>query len=95
MCAPCSISAESPVLQVHWANCMCTANESGILHVRQPGWRDFEIALVLQALSIPKGQLRVTGLVDTSSYVSLGRRDKASKKESLGSCSSSLVPVDL
>ena len=80
MCALCSICAESPVLQVHWANCMCTANVSGILHVREPSWRDFEIALVLQALSSPKGQLRVTGLVDTSRYVSLGRRDKASKK---------------
>lgn len=62
-------SVQSPVLQVHWGNHMCTVSEPGILHVRQPGWRDFEIALVLQVLSSPKGQLRVTGLVDTSRYV--------------------------
>lgn len=56
------------------------ANEPGILHVRHPSWRGFEIALVLQALSSPKGQLRVTGLVNGSRYVSLGKRDEVRKK---------------
>lgn len=37
------------------ADCMCTPSEPGILHVRHPGWRHFEIALVLHAFSIPKG----------------------------------------
>lgn len=37
------------------ADCMCTANDPGILHVRHPGWRHFETALVLQAFSSPKG----------------------------------------
>lgn len=79
MCAHCSICVECLVLQAHEANCMCAANEPGILHVRQHNWRDFEIALVLWALSGPKGQLGITGLLDISRYVSLGRRDKAGK----------------
>lgn len=58
---------------------MCAANEPRILHVRQHNWRDFEIALVLSALSGPKGQLGITGLLDISRYVGLGRRDKAGK----------------
>lgn len=69
--APCATGTE--------ANCMCTANEPRVLYVRQPNWRDSETALVFRALSGPKGQLRVTGLLGISRYASLGRRDKASK----------------
>lgn len=54
MSAPCSRVGQPSAIAA-LADCMCTANEPRILHVRHPVWRHFETALVLPAFFSLKG----------------------------------------